>query len=64
MKQSAPEKFRESAPEMGTGTSAVMDSRSILLRIWQGWVRRYLGRLLAAFAMMAVVAGTASAYPF
>ena len=63
MKQSAPEKFRESAPEMGTGTSAVMDSRSILLRIWQGWVRRYLGRLLAAFAMMAVVAGTASAYP-
>ena len=63
MKQSAPEKFRESAPEMGTGTSAVMDSRSILLRIWQGWVRRYMGRLLAAFAMMAVVAGTASAYP-
>ncbi len=63
MKQSAPEKRRENASAIAAETRAVMDSRSILLRIWQGWVRRYLGRLLAAFAMMAVVAGTASAYP-
>jgi len=38
-------------------------NRVILGRIWQGWVRPYLGRLVAAFVMMAVVAGTASAYP-
>ena len=39
------------------------NSRAILKRLWQGWVRPYLGRLLIAFALMAVVAGSASAYP-
>ena len=44
-------------------TSRTADSRVILHRLWTGWVRRYLGRLLLAFALMAVVAGSASAYP-
>ena len=44
-------------------TSRTADSRTILRRIWTGWVRRYLGRLLLAFALMAVVAASASAYP-
>ena len=39
------------------------DSRTILLRLWHGWVRPYLGRLIVAFVLMAVVAGSASAYP-
>ena len=39
------------------------DSRTILLRLWRGWVRPYLGRLIAAFVLMAIVAGSASAYP-
>jgi len=38
-------------------------ARAILGRLWAGWVRRYLGRLLTAFALMAVVAASASAYP-
>jgi len=38
-------------------------ARAILGRLWTGWVRRYLGRLLTAFALMAVVAASASAYP-
>ena len=44
-------------------TSRAADSRTILRRIWTGWVRRYLGRLLLAFGLMAVVAASASAYP-
>ena len=40
-----------------------LDSRTILLRLWRGWVRPYLGRLIAAFVLMAIVAGSASAYP-
>ena len=32
-------------------------------RIWDGWIRRYLARLIWAFLLMAIVAGTASAYP-
>ncbi|MEC7616443.1 MAG: ABC transporter ATP-binding protein [Pseudomonadota bacterium] len=44
-------------------TSRTTDSRTILRRIWTGWVRRYLGRLLVAFGLMAVVAASASAYP-
>ena len=44
-------------------TSRKADSRTILRRLWSGWVRRYLGRLLLAFGLMAVVAGSASAYP-
>ena len=39
------------------------DSRTILLRLWRGWVRPHLGRLIAAFVLMAIVAGSASAYP-
>ena len=39
------------------------NSRTILLRLWRGWVRPYLGRLIAAFVLMAIVAGSASAYP-
>jgi len=48
-----------SATKAGTGTSASL----ILRRLWTGWVRRYLGRLLLAFGLMAIVAGSASAYP-
>ena len=44
-------------------TPARPDSRAILARLWQGWVRPYLGRLLAAFVLMAIVAASASAYP-
>ena len=44
-------------------TSRAADSRTILRRIWTGWVHRYLGRLLLAFGLMAVVAASASAYP-
>ena len=39
------------------------DSRTILLRLWRGWVRPYLGRLIAAFVLRAIVAGSASADP-
>jgi len=38
-------------------------ARTILHRLWTGWVRRYLGRLMLAFGLMAVVAASASAYP-
>lgn len=38
-------------------------SRTILKRIWAGWVRPYLGRLIGAFLLMALVAGSAAAYP-
>ena len=44
-------------------TPARPDSRAILARLWQGWVRPYLGRLLLAFLLMAIVAASASAYP-
>ena len=50
-------------PQTSVPTDNVPDSRAILLRLWRGWVRPYLGRLLIAFALMAVVAGSASAYP-
>ena len=46
-----------------SANSTSPDSRAILRRLWRGWVRPYLGRLLVAFALMAVVAGSASAYP-
>ena len=32
-------------------------------RIWRGWVVSYLPRLIGALLLMALVAGTASAYP-
>ena len=38
-------------------------SKEIMRRIWDGWIRRYLARLIWAFLLMAIVAGTASAYP-
>ena len=50
-------------PQASVPTNNVPDSRAILWRLWRGWVRPYLGRLLIAFALMAVVAGSASAYP-
>lgn len=57
----APESVPNSAPN--SAPDSAPDSRAILVRLWQGWVRPYLGRLLIAFALMAVVAGSASAYP-
>ena len=35
----------------------------IMRRIWRGWVVPYLPRLIGALLLMALVAGTASAYP-
>ena len=35
----------------------------VMRRIWAGWVRPYLGRLVGALLLMAVVAGSAAAYP-
>ncbi|MEK9962574.1 MAG: ABC transporter transmembrane domain-containing protein, partial [Rhodobiaceae bacterium] len=52
-----------SRPSASNAPPATPDSRAILRRLWGGWVRPYLGRLLVAFALMAVVAGSASAYP-
>ena len=44
-------------------TTTPGSARTILHRLWTGWVRRYLGRLMLAFGLMAVVAASASAYP-
>ena len=38
-------------------------NKIIMRRIWQGWVVPYLPRLIGALLLMALVAGTASAYP-
>jgi len=38
-------------------------NRDIIRRIWQGWIVRYLPRLIGAFLLMIVVAASASAYP-
>ena len=38
-------------------------NREIAGRIWHGWVRRYLSRLVGALLLMALVAVSASAYP-
>jgi len=43
--------------------SKSQSNRVILRRIWHGWVVPYLPRLIGALLLMALVAGTASAYP-
>ena len=40
-----------------------MSNKIIMRRIWRGWVVPYLPRLIGALSLMALVAGTASAYP-
>ena len=50
-----------SAPAKTSGGQT--GARIILRRLWTGWVRRYLGRLMLAFGLMAIVAASASAYP-
>jgi subfamily B ATP-binding cassette protein MsbA len=40
-----------------------MSNKIIMRRIWRGWVVPYLPRLVGALLLMALVAGTASAYP-
>ena len=53
-----------SSAQTQTQTGEAQASASMILRrLWTGWVRRYLGRLLIAFGLMAIVAGSASAYP-
>ena len=32
-------------------------------RMWQGWIARYLPRLIAALLLMVIVAASASVYP-
>ena len=44
-------------------TGAKASSRTILKRVWAGWVRPYLPRLIGAFLLMALVAASAAAYP-
>ena len=39
------------------------DGRALAGRLWTRYVRRHLARLVLAFALMAVVAGSAAAYP-
>ena len=39
------------------------DGRALAGRLWTSYVRRHLARLVLAFALMAVVAGSAAAYP-
>ncbi|MGB2462630.1 MAG: ABC transporter ATP-binding protein [Candidatus Puniceispirillaceae bacterium] len=50
-------------PEKTQQQPASNRSRVIMRRIWDGWIRLYLARLIWAFLLMAIVAGTASAYP-
>ena len=38
-------------------------ARAIIARLWQGWIRRYLPRLVGALLLMALVAASAGAYP-
>ena len=40
-----------------------LSNKIIMRRIWRGWVVLYLPRLIGALLLMALVAGTASAYP-
>ena len=46
-----------------TEPTSPLTGKIMLRRLWDGWVRRYLTRLIIAFVLMAIVAGTASAYP-
>ena len=41
----------------------LLSNKIIISRIWRGWVGPYLPRLIGALLLMALVAGTASAYP-
>ena len=43
--------------------TAPADGRMVMRRIWSGWVRPYVGRLIGALVLMAVVAASAAAYP-
>ena len=43
--------------------TAPADGRMVMRRIWSGWVRPYIGRLVGALVLMAVVAASAAAYP-
>ena len=43
--------------------TAPADGRIVMRRIWSGWVRPYIGRLIGALVLMAVVAASAAAYP-
>ena len=43
--------------------TAPADGRMVMRRIWSGWVRPYIGRLIGALVLMAVVAASAAAYP-
>ncbi|MFQ5972968.1 MAG: ABC transporter ATP-binding protein [Alphaproteobacteria bacterium] len=38
-------------------------TRQLVARLWRDWMRRYLGRIVAAAALMGVVAATTGAYP-
>lgn len=38
-------------------------NRAIIMRIWRGWIVRYISRLVGALLLMALVAASASAYP-
>ena len=42
---------------------ATQSPKYLTRRLWQGWVRRYFTKLAWTFVLMAIVAGTASAYP-
>jgi subfamily B ATP-binding cassette protein MsbA len=44
-------------------SSKTTSNREIMQRIWRGWVLPYVPRLVGALLLMALVAGTASAYP-
>ena len=44
-------------------STAPADGRMVMRRIWSGWVRPYVGRLIGALVLMAVVAASAAAYP-
>ena len=35
----------------------------LLGRLWRDWIRKYLGRIAGAVALMAVVVATSAAYP-
>ena len=43
--------------------TAPADGRMVMRRIWSGWVRPHIGRLIGALVLMAVVAASAAAYP-
>ena len=48
---------------MNSRTDQKQAGRTIIRRIWQGWIQCYLSRLVGALLLMALVAASASAYP-